>query len=44
MIRGHPGSSKKNTEEMELLPYVVKHIIVFGLRTNNSAAKESIND
>jgi hypothetical protein len=43
MIRGHRGSSKKNTEEMELLAYVVKHIIVLGSRTN-SAAKESIND
>jgi hypothetical protein len=43
MIGGHRGSSKKNTEEMQLLPYVVKHIIVLGSRTN-SAAKESIND
>jgi hypothetical protein len=40
MIRGHRGSSKKNTEEM---PYVVKHIIVLGSRTK-LAAKESIND
>ena len=43
MIRGHRGSSRKNTEEMELLSYVVKHIFVLGSRTN-SAAKESIND
>ena len=42
MIRKHRGSSKKNTE-MELLPYVVKHIIVVRSRIN-SAANESIND
>jgi hypothetical protein len=40
-IRGHRGSSKKNTEEMELLPYVVKRIIVLESRTN-SAARGSI--
>ena len=43
MLRGHRASSKKKTEEMEMLPYVVKHIIVSGSRTN-SAEKESIND
>jgi hypothetical protein len=26
--RGHPGSSKKSTEEMELLPYAAKRITV----------------
>ena len=36
-IRGHRGSSKKNTEEMEMLPYVVKRIIVLESRTNSAA-------
>jgi hypothetical protein len=41
-VIGHPGSSKKSTEEMELLPCVARPTTVSGRKTS-SAARGSIN-
>ena len=35
--RGHPGSSKKSTEEMELLPCVARPTSVSGRKTSSAA-------